>query len=269
MDVVINAECEFIPEQAKPLVSQGKALLNFLSCLGYDPENPPLADLLKQANHLEGDWFVLSPIQWQATHNDAMIVAVGNELQLGEAESKFWFQLYADYLAEEDIRLHYHDAETWLLQAKNKPFLMAKPVYQIRNKSLMPELAQLDVTMYWQKFFTECQMFFASQQKKSALNGVWLWGGARLSDKRSLAVCADESFLSLAQLCCANVTLYNPDLTLKDYSILLLSNVDVLSNSHQEELKKQSTRWYWNNTAYICSDLNWFTRLWRNLTHAH
>jgi hypothetical protein len=269
MDVIINADCSVVPEQAQLLASQGKAILNFLYCLGYDAADPPVADVLRRAHDLEGDWLILSPVTWMATHNDAMIVAADKALQLDEVTSKHWFQLYSDYLAVEHIRLYYHDAETWLLHTVNKPPINAKPVHQLIHHSLMPELAQLDSTMYWQKFFTEGQMFFASHSNQSALNGVWLWGGAHLADKKSIAICADESFFSIAQICSGNVTLYNPSVELKQYSILLLSDVDILSKQHQDELKKMSVCWYWNNFAFTLKNRNWLTRLWRNLTHAH
>lgn len=269
MDVVINSDYASIPEQSRQLVSQGNAILNFLVSLGYDPIDPPIADVLRRENNLEGKWLILSPIQWHATHNDAMIVATDKELQLSETESRNYFQLYSHYLAVENKTIHYHNAEIWLLRTDNTPSLKAKPPHQILNHSLMPELAQLDSTMYWQKFFTESQMFFASLENKSALNGVWLWGGAELAAKKSISVCADEHFISIAQSCSSNVTLYNPSLSLKQFQVLLFDNTNNLSKSHQEQLRTMPARWYWNNSAYSQSDTNWFIRLWRSLTHAH
>ncbi|CEG56825.1 hypothetical protein [Legionella fallonii] len=269
MDVVINSDCSFIPEHSKPLMSEGTVSLNFLQCLGHDPFDPPLADMLSHSLQLEEKWWVLSPISWQATHNDAMIVAANKELHLNEETSKYWFQLYADYLADEDIKLHYYDAETWLLHVANRPMIKAKPVHKLLSRSLMPELEQLDSSMYWQKFFTEGQMFFASQPAQSVINGVWLWGGAPLSGKSAVTVCADEQLISMAKVCSDKVTLYHPSVSLKQYSILLVSHMDILSKQHQEELKKISAHWYWNNTAYTSGELNWFTRLWSALTHAY
>ena len=269
MDVIINSDCNSIPEGSKQLTSQGKGLLNFLFSLGYDSIDPPLADLLRRTINLKGTWLVVTPIHWQATHNDAMIVAFGDALHLDDTQSKYWFQLYADYLALEHISLYYYDAQTWLLCSDNSPPIKAKPVHQIVTHSLMPELAQLDSTMYWQKFFTECQMFFATHPNKSAVNGVWIWGGAALGDKKSIAVCVDEQWFALAQMCSSNVTLYSPSVSLKQFQVLLLNNSDILSAEHQEQLKKLPTYWYWNNSAYTGSDLNWFTSLWRRLTHAH
>jgi hypothetical protein len=269
MDVVINSVCNSIPEGAQQLVSQGSALLNFLVSLGYNLADPPMADLLSRTNNLEGKWLIVSPIQWHATHNDAMIVAMGKELQLGEIESRHWFQQYSNYLAEEHITLYYHDPEIWLLRSDNMPPLNAKPAHQLLNYSLMPELVQLDSTMYWQKFFTESQMFFASFGNKAPLNGVWLWGGAEIATKKSIAVCADEQFMSIAQTCSSNVTLYNPSVSLKEFQILLFENINGLSKAHHEQLKKIPACWYWINTAYTRGGFKWFTRLWRKLTYAH
>lgn len=269
MDVVINANSLSIPEQSKPLNSEGSAVLNFLKCLGYDPQNPPFADLLRRSHYLEGDWLILSPISWSATHNDAMIVAANQDLCLGEEIAGHWFQLYAKYLAEDNIQLFYHNAEIWLLKTTDTPPLNAKPVHHLLNHSLMPELAQLDPSMYWQKFFTEAQMFFAAHSDKPAINGVWLWGSAPLVNKKSIAICADEFLFPIAQICSENVTLYHPSVSLPHYSILLISDINVLSKPHQEELKTKPASWYWNNAAYLMNKFSWLTRLWRTLTHAH
>lgn len=267
--VVINTDSATIPEEVKPLVSQGSALLNVLHCLNYDPCDPPLADLLKSHHHLQGDWIILSPIYWQATHNDALIVAAGKELELDESDAKSQFNLLATYLAVENRVLYYHDADIWLLQDNKEHPLQAKPVHQLIGKSLMPELAQLGDTLFWQKLLTESQMLFASTVKQSVINGLWPWGGASLAEKSKQAICADAEFFSIAKELSDKVTLYNPSLRFKEYDVLLISELSVLTDSHQEELKKLPVYWYWNNMAYTSGKGNWFTRLWRTLIHAH
>lgn len=269
MYVVIDSECTVIPERAKSLTSEGEVLLNLLLSLGYDPADPPIADLLRQYYKLDGAWLILSPIHWQATHNDAMIIALGKELQLQEAEMRSWFNLFSEHLAAENKGLYYHNAEIWLLcNDKNTP-INAKPVRHLLNQSLMSELVALDNTMYWQKFITESQMFFASTLKQSMLNGVWIWGGAKLKNKKAIKICADSCFLPIAQICSSNVTLYSPSVSLSEHQVLLLSEFSMLSEQHQKELKKISAHWYWNNTAYtLCHD-NWFMGLWRKIIHAY
>ncbi len=268
MDVVINSDCSVIPEHSSVLTSQGAGYLNFLTCLGYDSLNPPAAELLRQLSHLDGNWLMVSPVHWQASHNDAFIVAAGKELGLGEDDSKTWFNLFANYLAHDDIRLYYYSAEYWLLRTNQHVPINAKPIHYMLNKSLMPELASLDPSMFWQKFITETQMFFASLPNETSLNGVWVWGGAKLREKNSKPICADEAFLELANLCSSNVSLYTHATDLKKVEILLLNDLDTLSDVHKVMLKK-SANWYWNNSAYTYSDSNWITRLWRNLIHAH
>lgn len=269
MDVIINSVCAGVPEGSRLLASQGSALLNLLVSLKYDPLNPPVADLLRQYKRLEGDWLMLSPVHWQASHNDAMIIAAGDDLQLDDIQSQSWFQRYADYLAEEQMTLHYYESGLWLICVNQKPSINAKPVHHILNKSLMPELALLDTSMYWQKFITESQMFFASLPNETALNGVWLWGGARLDGQSPMSICADEHFLELAKICSSNVSPYSPSLELKKFQIVLLNDFDVLSTQHKFQLKKLRCNWYWNDFAYTQSDSNWITRLWRTLIHAH
>ncbi|KGP64409.1 hypothetical protein EP47_11605 [Legionella norrlandica] len=268
MDVIINTEGSCNSDDEKQLKSQGSAILNLLVCCGYEANNPPIGELLKSSHSLEGDWVVLTPIHWNASHNDAMIVAINGDLQWTDQEAKHWFELYSAYLAEEGMTLYFHDAFTWLLRVDNMPYLHAKPVYQIQNKSLMPELAQLDPTLYWQKFFTESQMFFASHFRESLINGIWAWGGAKLGTKKTIPICTDKEFFSLAQGCSSNVTLYNPSVSLKEFQIILLRDISSLSELHQVEVKKIHAYWYWNNCAFIRTKHNWFTRFWRSLTHA-
>lgn len=267
MYVIINSDCDTLPEGVQPLVSEGSVLLNFLLCLGYDPADPPLADLLAKSCHLKGDWLILSPVHWQATHNDALIVATGKDLQLHEDEAKLWFDFCAEYFAGADMTLHYYDAQTWLLYDHQQHPLKAKPAHHLVNKSFMPELTQLDSTLFWQKFITESQMLFASQTNESSINGLWPWGGAQLTDQQTITICADEYFLPLAKICSSKVTRYSPSVKIKEQQILLLSDFSVLSEAHQEELKKLSVHWYWNNAAYTRS--NWLTRLWRKMIYAH
>jgi hypothetical protein len=269
MDIIINASRDHIPQGTTELVSQGSPLIHLLTCLGYDSLNPPLADLLSKHYHLEGDWLILSPVQWHANHNNVVITALGMDSEIDENQLKMDFHSFSEHLMSVGMALYYHEPETWLLSTNHRSLLKAKPVHHILNKPLMLELVQLDDTMHWQKFLTESQMFFASLNNPSLINGVWLWGGGILGDKKRIKICADNEFLSIAQLCSTEVDLYNPDLPLREYELLLVQDLSVLSEMHQKQLEKMATRWYWNNAGYEYSHIHWFTRLWRKLVHAH
>lgn len=269
MDIIVNAFTDFIPQGTKELASQGGPLLNLLGCLGYDNHNPPLADLLSQHYRLEGEWLILNPVRWHASHNNVVITTLGMDAGIDEQQLKADFHNFSEYLMSAGMALYYHEPETWLLSTNHRSLLKAKPLHHILNKPLMLELVQLDDTMHWQKLLTESQMFFASLNKPSLMNGVWVWGGGTLGDKKSIKICADNKFFSLAQLCSTEVDLYNPNHSLREYELLLLTDLSVLSKTHQQQLEKMATRWYWNNAGYEYSHLPWFTRLWRKLVHAH
>lgn len=137
-------------------------------------------DIVKLHN-LEGSWQVVSPICWQATHNDAMIIACGDTLQLSEEQSRQWFDVLARFLNDGQTTLGYHDAYTWLMQHKTAPILNAKPASLLLQQSLTPHLQTLDSTGFWQRFLTEVQMLFSQQALSQErlgeypINGVWIW----------------------------------------------------------------------------------------------
>lgn len=269
MNVIINQDNHFYPVHSKKLLTQGHALLNFLAVLGYAQEHLPLAAIYKTLLGLDGDWALLTPIYWQVTHNDAMIVAHGDNVRLSDSESKTAFDSLEKHYSSEGQSLFYYDKNTWLINITHKPKLHARSVFHLLNQSLMPELAQLDSTLFWQKWFTECQMLFASQSTNFKMNGIWAWGSGTLAEKNKIAVCVDEAYLPFAKLCCEQVTLYSPDLNLERFQILLLNDGRLLSLKHQQELEHALTCWYWNNSAYSCSRVHWFSRIWRYITHAH
>jgi len=51
--------------------------------------------------------------------------------------------------------------------------------------------------------------------------------------------------------------------------LLLINDLSILNKTHQEQLEKTTTCWYWNNTGYELSPVHWFTRLWSKLIHAY
>lgn len=269
MDIIIDAVCTDTPPEIKPLISSGDVLVNLLNCLGYDANHPPLAQLLAKHYQLEGEWLILTPMHWQATHNNASILAYGDELGLDDLASKRLFESFSNYLKPIGMVLHYHNPCIWLLSIKDQPFLKTKPIHQMLGKPLIVELAEMDVTMYWQKFLTESQMFFSSYHSESVVNGLWIWGSGVLTEKNNKKIITDEHFFEMAQLCSTSIKLYDPSSSLKECDLLLLRDISALNKTHQEQLKQKTVFWYWNNQAYAYAPVSWYTRLWRTLIHAH
>ena len=267
MNIIINTSIDHIPDGFELIPNQGNYYHHILSCLGYPEERPPVAELLSRYHGLEGRWLVVSPIHWQATHNDAMIIASGDALQLSDEEGRCWFDVFQAWMSLENIRVLYHDANTWLMQCEDKPLLHAKPVHSLHNQSLILELRQLDSTFYWQRLITEGQMLLSehtlNKERGSlpVINGVWFWGEGALDTKeQGVLIFSDEPSMKLARTLSSEVglaTVACPENSL----ILLHREIPNELSFYKKQPAKETVQWYWNNLA--CSRIkkkNWLSR---------
>ena len=267
MDVVINAQLREVREDNAAVIPPGNFYHIILSCLGYPNEAPPVADLLRRYHGLEGKWLIASPIHWQATHNDAMIIASGDALDLTEEESYQLFEDFKAFVAADNIALHYHDAHTWLIQCVDKPPINAKPPHTILHHSLMSELKMLDDTHFWQSFITENQMFFSShplnkERCSYPINGLWFWGEGELGAPTDRPfIYAEESLRRLATLLSTNVSMYEPSIKYVKNNMLLFEGLQQNELAIlQTQLQKNTVHWHWNNIAYYSKRKRWWTR---------
>ncbi|STX51513.1 cofactor-independent phosphoglycerate mutase [Legionella busanensis] len=275
MDVILDDNnFSTAPPISKSLITQGNFELNFLTVLGYESSSPPLGALLKQYYQLEGEWLVASPIFWQASHNDAFVVAANNGLELSDEESHAWFKEVEQFLLEENFSMHYHNAYTWLINATNKPQLNSQPVHLIMHKSLMPFLEEMDSTLYWQRIFTELQMFLTNhtynlqRMNKPIINGLWFYGGGQFAlNSKKLIMTNDVQYRSAFSQYIKQLELNEP---IDNKSILLLKNISHKDIEQVAELLKNRTvNWFWNNTAYQITKKYWWNKLWRGLMNAN
>lgn len=264
MDVILNETIDARPTDCHPLPNVSHYYQRILTCLGYPEDAPPVGDLLRRYHGLEGSWCVVSPVHWQTTHNDAMIVACDDALGLSSSESLRYFEQWASYLQEEGIALHYHDAYTWLIQTDNRPEPCALPVHRILNCSITPHLKQLDSASYWPRILTENQILWHSNaQHDGSLNGVWIWGAGYLaSPSTRLMVCGDEASYRLARLLSTTVHRFDDEHAAssmpKSDDMIVLSMRDV-------PFQHKTTRWYWNNSAYQTKASFGLQRCWHSL----
>lgn len=267
MDVVINDTIDIPPQDSEPLSHRGFFYNNLLLCLGYDDSSLPVGDLLRRYHHLnEGAWLVVSPIHWEASHNDAMIASCGLDLQLSEEESQQWFTAFKEFVAAEDMSLHYHNAYTWLLQYDKKPPITAKPVYTLLHQSMMSALKTLDKTLFWQRFITECQMFFSAhplnkERQFLSINGVWFWGDGALRERTARSViCYDEKMIKIGNLLSTHVSAHSAPLA--NNSLLMLDKLgEQEHDALLSQLQNYNVCWYWNNLSYSTKPKKWWSRL--------
>jgi len=146
----------------------------------------PVLKALKHNTNLPKDfpgaWLIVSPVHWEATHNNAVIVAGGEELNLTDEVSKKLYTAFAAFLAEDNMQLHYCSAGTWLLLCENQEPPNTQALDKALQRSMHALLADLKNTPFWLRFMTESQMFFSGQVQADAaypVNGVWVWPAAR------------------------------------------------------------------------------------------
>lgn len=266
MDVIINANIDELPLGCKPLVTHHDYLLNLMTCLGFHEESPPVADFLRQSYQLEGEWLVIEPVYWEATHNDAMIMAAGNQLQLTDDESHTLFTDIAAFLAEDGLSLHYHNAHTWLVKVDGKAKITSRPTNLMLNQSMMSAIKDMDDTLYWQRVMTELQMLLGShpcnqqETRPVPINGVWVYGYGRFAFDSNKAIMTDDEHLlasfpvNIARLSLDKPVGSNAIILINDYQKIVMS--DLLA-----AIGNRSVGWFWNNIAWLTPRKSWWARL--------
>ncbi len=240
------------PEGGLPIPTPSNDYHHVLTSLGYPADAPPVADWLRRYHGLDGTWYVVSPIHWQATHNDAMIVACDQALDWSDEESRAFFAIWAECLQSEAIQLHYHDAYTWLIQPSEPKPIHALAVHALLQQPMMAHLKALDATLFWQRLLTENQMLFSAHALNHArkdrypVNGVWIWGAGHLSTPVSRPiVCGDEASCALASVLSTQIQRYAPQQAYSKQAIFLSVKEEPLNSKRAQN--------------------HWLVRLWRSL----
>lgn len=273
MDIIINGLSDDCPSEASLLPTQGNYWLNILHVLDSHNENPAIGDFLRRLHQLEGQWIVASPIHWEATHNDAMIVAMGHELELSEADARNLFQQVKQFLEQDDCSAYYHDAHLWLLNPGDKPKLQSQFLPRILHHSLLPILKNMGESLYWQRLFTEMQMLFSAstvsnQNNGANVNGLWFYGEGEFHFPAKKRILSDDAQLISAfpQI----IQNLNLQCKLDKNTVICLQNQQALDVLLDKAKKKGlAVRCYWNNMASQITKPNVLIRLWRSLIHAN
>ena len=262
MDLIINANCGQVPERSKPLSGEPDFYLNLLARLNYNLDKPPLADLLRQYKHLEGKWIIVSPIHWQATHNDAMLTAYGEALGITDAIAHVFYAEIAQFFAADNMQLIYHSPTIWLLDITGQPAINSVAVHRMLDQSMMPVLAAFDESMHWQRLLTELQMFLSShplnqmKQLNYPINGVWFWGEGVFDGGEKMVFSDDEALVHLFKN--GHPLPANPLPKQDDCLLLLNSDSQDWLKELEVALRKRKVQWFWNNTAYQTLRRRWW-----------
>lgn len=239
-----------------------------LLALGFDAKKPPLAKLFSTLNGLTGKWVVASPVYCEAGHNDAMVKAYGNALELTDTASRIWLTELSPLLSHQGQSPVFVDAHHWLVPANHLPALCSEPPSVIVHQSLMPLLKAMDDTLLWQKLFTEMQMALGFHplntrlNAQTLINGLWFWGADDMDVSTIRPVYTDDMQWSRV----FPHALPIDAMTDKSPANALI----LLTHARAEDIqiittltKRQDVTWYWKNTVYRQkkrSWWSWFTR---------
>ncbi|MCC5791128.1 MAG: hypothetical protein JJT82_00760 [Legionellaceae bacterium] len=271
MDIVVDEKNMLCDDTTPiPVAPFYEALLRVIAPTATN--QPALAQLLTHYYQLPGQWIAITPIHWRATHNDAMIVAYGADLQLNAHQAQAYFKQFRQFW-QDDATLFYHSPELWLLRVDNKPAIHSVPPAMVCNRSLMPILAAWDESLYWQRLFTEIQMFCASAQcehfttEAPVLNGLWFWGEGEMKPTARKLVSNSPALLkALTPFLSCSLLEESQLRQLPSDSIIALAPHDpdwiqLLSKKYQS----LNCRWHWHNGQIETKPRFWWQRLWRAL----
>jgi hypothetical protein len=249
VEVIINAS-----RQADKTQIESMAVVRLLKAFAYVDDALPVAELLARYHGLSGVWTVLSPVHWEATHNDALMMLSGGD-------SRDLFDAFQSFLAEENMQLYYHDATTWLLQCNAHPLPHTKPLHAVLQQSMRPILKSLETEPFWLRFLTEAQMFLSGHQH--AINGVWFWGESpcHAPYNKPLVVYGDDAWLAALQLISTDVSMYQAGMKFRKQSICFMpADLPDDVNALASDLSQQQVYWSWNDISNITKPKRFWTR---------
>jgi hypothetical protein len=274
MDIIINdtqkKSFDNVESSYSPIEPFYRNIL--LSILGSS-ESIPLANLLRSIYKRHGEWFIFTPIHWDVTHNDAMLTAFGKELGLSTTDSEDYMQQIYNFLKEDIEEILFHSPDIWLVKMRNAPKLYSPAPDDSCHHSLFPIISKMDDTHYWQRVFTEIQMFIASTQftasspRKDTCNGVWIWGHGAMPYRNTTLWYRDEALFSVLSEMGDAVFLEDSKAdTVREGDIVILSQWDEnLKALLQPSLKRYESQWYWNDMREVKPPNSLLRRLWRKV----
>jgi hypothetical protein len=154
-----------------------------------------IAELLaKNMNLSEGNWCLASPIFWQATHNDAMVVG------LAEQDSSAYFQAFSKFLVQDQSTAFKISHDLWIFDAHFLGETNVSDLNQVMHQSLNSYIQAMPSR--WRTWWTEIQMLFQTIDTPSSyvLNGIWPWGGGPWVVSKPIYVYQDTSAFAELEL---------------------------------------------------------------------
>lgn len=210
----------------------------------------------------DGNWHIASPIHWEATHNDAMIVLDGQE-GVGEHELTHFFQVFQGFLERDDLSARQLASGLWLFDAKNLFSGGLPPLNVVMHRSLHEYMKTMPNE--WRTWFTEIQMLFhvASPNHQSIINGVWPWGGGKLK--------LDTPIYQFGAFSTMDAQQWSPEMKLPQSGVLLIAetHINEFKDIYNKKYLNRSLTWWWRNKTYQTSPASCWNKFKAWFSHAN
>lgn len=270
MDIVFNALCP-LEEEASRLdcVPIAPFFQNIIDISGLSASGAAVP-LVAKYYGLQGRWIALTPMYWEASHNDSIMTAFGETLDLDEATAQMYFKQCTAFLADDGEAFFYHSPSLWLMKVNKKPLLNSPAPHKVMHTSLMPIIEQWDSSLYWTRLFTEIQMLFASCQfnhvngSRVAMNGLWFWGDGVLNTSERRVLSNDDTLLECLSPYCETRRFQLDNYFFKENDILAFHSAEKwLGSELRSALAGNDYHCYYNNASKAIKAQPWHKRLWR------
>lgn len=200
--------------------------------------------LAHQHGLAKGNWHIASPIHWEATHNDAMIVLDG-QAGVDENELIHFFQVFQGFVERDDLPIEKLSSGVWLFDAKNLLECTLPSLNSVMHRSLHEYL--LMMPNEWRTWFTEVQMLFhcATANKATTINGVWPWGGGEFKLTTPIYQLGDFPGIEAKN--------WSSEMKLPHTGVLLISEQHAKEFEeifNKKFINRVPVTWWWNNKTY-------------------
>jgi hypothetical protein len=254
LDLIFDCDCPDISKLSQSFWFKQTWQMNLARSMGL---SQGVASLTANSLGLgPGTWFLLSPILWQATHNDAMIVQVAAD------KSGLYFAALQKFLAQDGGRIFAISEDLWLMDACFLAELESCDLNQVMHHSLQPLLQKMSPS--WRRWWTEVQMLFQTLtgNAPALINGVWPWGGGAWTPNQVIYCHSQcEEFKAL------NGQDWNPK-TWPKTGVVVIDQVESMA-IYQSLSATQGLRLWWRNGYSEQLPLSIWQRIRKWVQHAN
>lgn len=266
LEIVLNRASS----QSDEPVKKEAFYLHVLSSLTDNPYACLTSLIGSQSQQLEQGMF-LSLVHIDTGHNDAMVTAIDDEIQLSSEELSLLGESLCMHLQQEGFTVQPHPCPPLFLTHPKVNFCYGPCIDTLKNDSLI-RIIHRGEHRAWLKLMTELQMILTNHPVnlaregagKLTANGVWFWGNQAAKMKGTIrTIMSDDPMISAwFNARGYSVIPYHPEILTNHVSHIVLKEVDdVIVKQLRKISTNQHTRWHFTNELVVVKKSSFLARL--------